>query len=61
MLGSSWGSSAVTMRTPTMNDVLAFLNSLFSVVAGLSLVLFGLSWLTLLPSLGLAWAMGWIQ
>lgn len=43
-----------------MNEALAFLNSLFTVIAGLSLILFGAAWLTLLPSLGLAWLAGWL-
>ena len=43
-----------------MNEALAFLNSLFTVIAGLALILFGAAWLTLLPSLGLAWVMGWL-
>ncbi|MGV6875909.1 hypothetical protein ACUSIJ_24890 [Pseudochelatococcus sp. B33] len=43
-----------------MNDVLELINGLFATIAGLALALFGLAWLTLLPSLGLAWLAGWI-
>lgn len=43
-----------------MNDALEFLNSLFTVIAGLTLILFGAAWVTLLPSLGLAWVAGWL-
>lgn len=43
-----------------MNETLEFLNSLFTAIAGLSLILFGAAWITLLPSLGLAWLAGWI-
>lgn len=43
-----------------MNDALVLINSAFEVVAGLSIALFVFAWLTLFPSLGLAWVAGWL-
>lgn len=43
-----------------MNEALELVNSVFMAVAAISITLFSLAWVTLLPSLGLLWILGWL-